>query len=243
MSNSVAGRAGDESVLPCIEVDHPAVPSGAATAVTGRWPQASVIWLHGLGADGHDFVPIVPELKLPADLPVRFVFPHAPVRPVTINGGAPMRAWFDIRKLNFRRAVDEQAMDLAASQLAALVARERQRGVAAERIVVAGFSQGGAVALWYALHQPEPPPGVLALSTFLPGGEQALATAGNCRGLPVFYGHGENDEVIPVANAIIARDLLIGAGCRVEWHEYEMGHQVCYQEIADISAWLQRLLT
>ncbi len=205
----------------------------------------SIIWLHGLGADGHDFEPIVPELRLPDDLALRFVFPHAPVRPVTLNGGIPMRAWFDIVTLDRRGAPDEQAIRASMQSLDALIEREHGRGVPYERIVVAGFSQGGAIALHTALRRAEPLAGLMALSTWLPLSQSLAAEveqndASQSRQLPVFLAHGSFDPMLPVALGHQSREQLESLGFTVEWHEYPMAHAVCGEEIADIRAWLLR---
>jgi len=209
---------------------------------TGRAPDAAVIRLHGLGADGHDFEPVVPELRLPPALRVRFVFPHAPVRPVTLNMGMPMRAWYDIVQLGGGR---EDAAGIRASQstVEALIERERGRGVGPRRIVLAGFSQGGAIALQTGLRHADRLAGVLALSTYLPiaqtlAQERAPANAD----VPIFMAHGRFDEVIPMARAQQSRTALGALGYEVEWHEYAMPHSVCGEEIADIAGWLLRIL-
>jgi len=210
----------------------------AVEVETAPAPDAAVIWLHGLGADGHDFEPVVPELRLPARLRLRFVFPHAPVRPVTINMGMPMRAWYDILQMGGGR---EDAAGIRASQglLEALVARERDRGIAAARIVLAGFSQGGAIALHTALRHAERLAGVLALSTYLPLAATAAAErSAASRDLPVFMAHGSQDPMIDIARAREARTLLEGLGAAVQWREYAMPHSVCAEEIGDIAAWL-----
>lgn len=202
---------------------------------------ASVVWLHGLGADGHDFEPIVPELRLPAALPVRFVFPHAPVRPVTLNGGMPMRAWFDIDRLDFEGNLDEAGIAESVARLHVLVAAEEARGIARARIVVAGFSQGGAIALEYLVRHGAGLAGVMALSTFHPAGAVGLAPP--APGAPgTFAAHGLQDPVVPYALGERSLAAFARAGYAVEWHRYAMAHQVCAQEIADISAWLRRIL-
>ena len=209
---------------------------------TGPRPARAVIWLHGLGADGHDFEPIVPELGLPASRPVRFVFPHAPVRPVTLNLGIRMRAWYDILQLG-GGAEDEAGIRGAQRLLEELVSRENQRGIPHDRIVLAGFSQGGAIALQTALRQAERLAGVMALSTYLPlsrtvENERAAANGG----LPIFMAHGQHDNMIPIDRAILSRDALKSLGYAVEWREYPMPHAVCAEEIADIAAFLLRIL-
>ena len=211
---------------------------------TGAAPRASVIWLHGLGADGHDFEPIVPELQLPATLPVRFVFPHAPVQPVTINGGARMRAWYDVYALEGVRREDETGVRASQARVEALIAREKARGVAAGRLVLAGFSQGGAIALHTGLRHPERLAGIMALSTYLPiaGSVAKEASAAN-RDVPIFMAHGVYDDLIPLARAAASRDALVAAGYRVEWHEYRMQHAVCGEEIAGVARWLRTVLS
>jgi len=207
---------------------------------TGSAPRSAIIWLHGLGADGHDFEPIVPELSLPPATAVRFVFPHAPIQAVTINGGARMRAWYDIGHDGRQDAAGIRASQ---SRVEALIARERGRGVAAHRIVLAGFSQGGAIALQTGLRHPERLAGILALSTYLPLADtlekEASAAA---RDVPIFMAHGVEDPLIPLARAAQSRDRLTALGNRVEWHEYPMPHSVCGEEIHDIGVWLQRTL-
>jgi phospholipase/carboxylesterase len=208
---------------------------------TAPSPQASIVWLHGLGADGHDFAPIVPELKL--SIPVRFVFPHAPMRPVTINGGAVMRAWYDVKGVGGQRQEDVDGVRASRTQVEALLAREKQRGVAAADIVLAGFSQGCAMALYTGLRHPERLAGIMALSGSMPLAATlaAEATPAN-RDVPIFYAHGIHDPMIPMARARSAHDTLVGLGWRVEWHEYPMPHSVCMEEVNDISAWLTNVL-
>ena len=210
---------------------------------SGISPDATVIWMHGLGADGHDFEPIVSALDLPPRLAVRFVFPHAPVRPVTINNGMSMRAWYDIFSLGGGRE-DEAGLRATQQHIELLIARERARGIAADRIVLAGFSQGGAVALMTALRFPERLAGVMALSTYLPLAEKLAAERQLMNvDLPVFMAHGREDEVISIDRATSSRDALMALGYPVEWVSYAMGHAVCPQEVADIGAWLGRVLS
>jgi phospholipase/carboxylesterase len=204
---------------------------------------ASVIWLHGLGADGHDFVPIVPELKLPQATGVRFVFPHARERPVTLNMGMRMRAWYDIRTLTAEGRADEPGLRESVAVVAKLIATERELGIASERIVIAGFSQGGALALNAALRHPEPLAGILALSAYLPlqsllANELAEAN----RQTPILMCHGQFDPVLPLALGVMACNWLRSSGYKVEWKEYPMQHQVCQPEIQDIAAWLRARL-
>ncbi|HEX2139655.1 MAG TPA: alpha/beta fold hydrolase [Woeseiaceae bacterium] len=214
--------------------------------VHGATPDSSVILLHGLGADGHDFEPIVPELDL-GDAAVRFVFPHAPVRPVTVNGGVAMRAWYDIASLDRRGPQDEQGIGESSERLQALIEREHERGIDYARIVVAGFSQGGAIALHTALRFPRRLAGLMGLSTWLPLADSFMAEV-RARGsvppaeLPVFMAHGNLDQVIPVAFGRHSAQAIEEAGFAVEWHEYPMGHAVCPAEIADIRAWLLKVL-
>jgi len=212
----------------------------AIEITTGPKPRLAVLWLHGLGADGHDFEPIVPELGL--GVPVRFVFPHAPVRRVTINGGMAMRAWYDI--LGFDRRAREDAAGIRASAAAVteLVDREIERGMSSDRIVLAGFSQGGAIALHTALREPRPLAGVLALSTYLPLAATLASerSAANAR-LPLFMAHGTDDGVLPLQLAETSRAALEALGYAVEWHAYPMAHSVCLEEVGAIGAWLATL--
>ena len=209
-------------------------------------PVGSVIWLHGLGADGHDFEPIVPELRLPESLPLRFVFPHAPVRPVTLNGGMAMRAWYDILSLDKDGPQDETGIRDSAEILRALIARETERGVPHERIAVAGFSQGGAIAMHTAIRFEEDLAGLLALSTWLPlehslDDEVVKNSRSQARTLPVMLAHGTFDPMLPLALGQASRERLTALGFSVEWREYPMQHAVCPQEIADIAAWLKNI--
>ena len=208
---------------------------------TGPEPSASVVWLHGLGADGHDFTPIVPELRLP--LAVRFVFPHAPMRAVTINNGAVMRAWYDVRGVGGERREDADGVRASAAQIEALLAREKARGIAARRIVLAGFSQGGAMALHTGLRHAERLAGVMALSCFLPLADTLAAEAAPAnRDVPIFFAHGAHDPLIPLARGRLAHDMLVELGWRVQWHDYPMPHSVCMEEVADIATWLTKVL-
>ena len=207
---------------------------------TAPTPAVAIIWLHGLGADGHDFEPIVPELGLPKSTAVRFIFPHAPVRPVTINGGARMRAWYDVTGDG-----QQDAGGIRASQASveALIARERKRGIPPPATVLAGFSQGGAMALQTGLRYPERLAGILALSSYLPLPEtleQEMSPAN--RDVPIFMAHGTQDPLIPLSWATRSRDRLKALGYVIEWHEYPMPHSVCAEEIADIGRWLRTVL-
>jgi phospholipase/carboxylesterase len=209
---------------------------------TAPQPAASVIWLHGLGADGNDFVPIVGELELP-ETPIRFVFPHAPVQPVTINAGMVMRAWYDVRGADLARREDERGVRASQTLVEALVARERARGTPARRIVLAGFSQGGAISLQTGLRHPERLAGIMALSCYVPIAESLAAEAHAAnRDVPIFMAHGLYDPIVPIAAARRSRELLERLGYGVEWHEYPMPHSVTPQELDDIGAWLARAL-
>lgn len=209
---------------------------------TGANPVAAVIWLHGLGADGHDFEPLVPELGLPPAPAVRFVFPHAPIRPVTINMGMRMRAWYDILQLG-GGAEDEAGIRASQAATEALIGRETARGIAPERIVLAGFSQGGAIALQCGLRYPRRLAGILALSTYLPLAATLAAERSEAnRAAPVFMAHGRDDELIAIGRAERSRDALQDLGCRVRWRAYPMAHAVCGEEIGDIAAWLAERL-
>ena len=205
-------------------------------------PTAAVIWMHGLGADGYDFVDIVPMLGMKT-IPTRFVFPHAPTRPVTINGGAVMRAWYDVRGDAGVRREDETGVRESQRQIEALIEREKKRGIPAGRIALAGFSQGGAMALQTGLRHQGRLAGIMALSCFLPLTDKVSAevSAAN-RDVPIFMAHGSQDPLIPMARARHAHDLLSSLGYRLEWHEYPIPHSVSPAEIRDISAWLQRIL-
>ncbi|MBS0393562.1 MAG: alpha/beta fold hydrolase [Proteobacteria bacterium] len=215
----------------------------AVTLEPAAAPVATVIWLHGLGADGYDFVPVVPELRLPAALAVRFIFPHAPVRPVTVNGGYEMRAWYDIVALTPEGRDAAEGLDDSVARVGALVAAEQARGMAPGRIVLAGFSQGGAVALHAGLAAAEPPAGVVALSTYLPRAEATLAARPVARAaLPILQCHGSYDTVVTPSMGVAARDALRAAGHSVEWHEYPMAHEVSVAELAAISAWIHARL-
>jgi len=206
---------------------------------TAPAPRAAVLWMHGLGADGHDFEPIVPELGMPAAPAVRFVFPHAPLQPVAINRGAVMRAWYDVTGDGRQ---DAEGIRASQVRVEALIARERARGIAARSIVLAGFSQGGAMALHTGLRYPERLAGILALSCYLPLPETLEREASQAtRDVPIFMAHGTQDPVIPLSWAMRSRDRLGALGYAVEWHEYPMPHSVCAEEIADVGRWLKRV--
>jgi phospholipase/carboxylesterase len=206
-------------------------------------PDAAVVWMHGLGADGHDFEPIVPELRLPATTRIRFVFPHAPLRPVTINQGHVMRAWYDVRALAGVRREDEAGVRQSARQIEALLARERQRGIAPRRIVIAGFSQGGAMALHVGLRYADRLAGILALSCYLPLSNTLPTEASPAnRDVPIFWAHGLHDPMIPQAMAEQGRAQLAELGYQIDWHQYPIPHSVSAEEIADVARWLERVL-
>ncbi len=206
-------------------------------------PDAAVVWLHGLGADGHDFPPVVPMLGLGEDHGVRFIFPHAPHIPVTVNGGMLMPAWFDILGMDFDRRVDEAGLLRSVDQVAALLDREQERGIAPGRLVLAGFSQGGAIALHLGLRHPTQLAGIMALSTYLAcdGDLEAERTAAGAA-TPVFQAHGTQDPMVPFALGQAARERLQGLGQTLEWHEYPMGHEVCPEELVAAGAWLRGVL-
>jgi phospholipase/carboxylesterase len=217
--------------LPCIEIE------------TASNPTASVIWLHGLGADGNDFVPIVPELGLPASLRLRFVFPHAPVRAITINNGMRMRAWYDIAAADLTNRADLAGVRESQGQLGALIERENARGMPSERIVLAGFSQGGAIALYTGLRHAERLAGIMALSTYLIAPDKLAAEAsGANRKLPIFMAHGTADPVVRFQWGEASKRLLEAAGYAVEWRIYRMEHSVCLEEVQAIGAWLTKVL-
>src|SRR5512139_1291949 len=207
------------ALLDCIELE------------SGAHPDAAVIWLHGLGADGSDFVPIVDEMRLPDALSIRFVFPHAPVRPVTLNAGMAMRAWYDIANTDLAGRADIEGVRESQAQIEALIARERARGVAARRIVLAGFSQGGAIALYTGLRHPERLAGIVALSTFLVrAGDLATEASAANRDVPIFMAHGTMDPMVRPEWGDASRRALEAAGWRVEWSTYPMPHSVVWEE-------------
>ena len=209
---------------------------------TGLDPVGAVIWMHGLGADGNDFVPVVKELGLPDNLPLRFIFPHAPMRPVTINAGHVMRAWYDIIEISsVERKVDEAGIRESQRAIEALIEREISRGISANKIVLAGFSQGGAIALQTGLRHKQALAGILALSTYLPLAATLEAEAsGANRSIPIFMAHGEQDTVIPISIAENSFKELTRLGYKVDWHEYPIPHSVSMEEIGNIGAWLRQ---
>lgn len=204
---------------------------------------AAVIWLHGLGADGHDFAGIIPQLQLPAKLGIRFIFPHAPARPVTLNNGFTMRAWYDIYSLNDLHQEDRAGIQTSEQAIGRLIQQQHAAGIPVARIILAGFSQGGALALHTGLHYPAKLGGILGLSTYLPLLTHFAEEAPSAnRQTPIFLAHGEQDDILPLALGEKTRDHLRNAGYPVEWHAYPMGHQVCLPEIAHLSQWLSRIL-
>lgn len=219
-------------LLPAVEID----PKGPV--------RASVVWLHGLGADGHDFAAIVPELALPEELGVRFVLPHAPSIPVTLNGGMVMPAWYDISEIDLQRRHDEKGVRRSAAQVAALLAREHERGVPWHRIVLAGFSQGGAVALFQGLRHPERLAGIVALSTYMVVAESLdqEASDGN-RDVPILQAHGSLDPMVPIQRGEAARDELQKRGYPVEFHTYPIPHSVNLEEVQTVRSFLVRVLS
>jgi phospholipase/carboxylesterase len=209
---------------------------------TAPSPDACVLWLHGLGADGNDFVPIVPELGLD-DRAVRFVFPHAPLQPVTINAGMVMRAWYDISDEAIR-VEDERGVRASQRHVEAFIARELERGIPVSRMVLAGFSQGGAIALHTGLRREEPLAGIMALSCYLPLATAFAAEATpSARQTPLFMAHGFADPIVPHPRALQSKIMLETLGYRIEWHDYPMPHSVCMEEVQDIAAWLRRVLS
>ena len=218
--------------LSCVEVD-PGTPA-----------QAAIIWLHGLGADGHDFEPLASQLQAFLKIPTRFIFPHAPHRPVTINGGYNMRAWYDIAALDLSQSEDEEGIHASTMLLDSLIQREMRRGIASRRIVLAGFSQGGAIALHTGIRYPHRLAGILALSTYLPLAATAAAERHEAnRDIPIFMGHGSQDAIVSLTHALASKGLLEKFDYSVEWHTYEMPHSVCQEEVYDIARWLTRTLT
>lgn len=211
------------------------------TLESGKSPQHSIIWLHGLGADGGDFVPIAEEMSLP--VAVRYIFPHAPKRPVTINGGFVMRAWYDIAAAEIHAQQDAAGIRASQAEIEKLIAQEKQRGIAAENIFLAGFSQGGAIVLQTGLRHAEKLGGILAFSTYLPLAETLAGEASEAaKGTPIFMAHGRSDPIVPYHLGKSSADKLSGLGYQLEWHEYAMPHSVCMEEVGDIGAWLAQRL-
>ncbi len=233
------GTSATGGAAPETQVDLPET----VEVLSGAEPTHSVIWLHGLGADGHDFEPVVPQLGMGGGPPTRFVFPHAPVRPVTLNGGMPMRAWYDIVSISASRDLDMAGIEHSRKLVNALIAQEVARGVPAERIVLAGFSQGGAMALHSGLRYPERLAGIMSLSAYLLAPDRLAAerSAANT-GTPVFVAHGRMDPVVPFAAGDATAKQLTALGCPVEWHEYPIPHSVSMDELVDIGHWLRKCL-
>ncbi len=230
-TRSEAATGGSTALLETIEVQ------------TGPQPAGTVIWMHGLGADGHDFESVVPELVHPGERSLRFVFPNAPVRPVTINGGYAMRAWYDIAGIDRHSKQDEEGIRASDAAIRALIRREHGRGIASQRIALAGFSQGGAMALFSGTRYPEKLAGIMGLSCYMlmdSTFESERAPAN--QSTPVFLGHGDHDPVVHLTLGEATRDLLVAANYAVEWRSYPMPHSVCLEEIAHIRAWLRRVL-
>jgi len=210
---------------------------------TGKKPDASIIWLHGLGADGHDFEAIVPELGLPDDLAVRFIFPHAPAIPVTINNGYIMPAWYDFKQTDLGIEHDEKGIARSARQIQLLIEQQEMHGIAPGRIILAGFSQGGAMAIHCGLRQTEPLAGIMALSSYLLMPDQlGTEIKPAARSTPIFMAHGVDDPVVPYAAGEASCRKLETAGCHIEWHSYPMEHHVCQQEIKDTGLWVSGIL-
>lgn len=222
----------NEPLLPCVEIN------------PREEPMATVIWLHGLGADGHDFESIVPALQLPEILPVRFIFPHAPVRPVSINFGAEMRAWFDIVAIAMNAPQDEKGIRASQKMIHQLINNENRRGIRSDRIIIAGFSQGGAIALQVGLRYPEKLAGILALSTFLPlAGSFPQEASSENKNIPIFMAHGTVDSVVPYQFAKHSCDFLESQGYKVDWHRYPIAHSTCATEVVDIAEWIINVLS
>lgn len=220
-----------DNLLDAVEMDPPGSPA------------ASLIWLHGLGADGYDFEPLIPQLEAVRRLGVRAVLPHAPVRPVTLNAGMRMRAWYDVAALDFRAREDEAGIRASQQQIVGLIGREIAAGMPPERIVLAGFSQGGAMALHTGLRYPRPLAGILALSTWLPLRDKLAAEASPAnRTTPILMLHGSLDPVVPLMLAVSSREFLEQQGHAVEWHTWPMQHAVCPEEVVAIDGWLGRVL-
>ncbi len=208
----------------------------------GSKPEYCVIWLHGLGADGHDFFPIVPQLNLPDSPGVRFIFPHAPHQPVTINGGYVMRAWYDIVAPDLTARQDKDGILRSAELIRELIDEQIQQGISRDKIILAGFSQGGAMALHIGLRESETLAGIMALSCYLPlANELPVPEAATHSELPIFMAHGNYDPIVPLQAGVLSKEILAKQGYAITWKDYPMEHSVCAEEIADISQWLQQV--
>lgn len=215
------------NILPCVEINPPCPPT------------STIIWLHGLGADGHDFVPIIPSLNLPKSLNLRFVFPNAPVRPVTINNGYPMPAWYDITSITNERTLDKAGLSQSVQDIIQLIAIEINKGIKSDCIFIAGFSQGAAIALSTLLTFHQPLAGIIALSGYLPMMNEIMSQATPVsRSIPIFMAHGTNDMIVPYELGNLSHTTLQQAGFKIEWHRYPMGHEVCLDEIHDIGKFI-----
>ena len=210
---------------------------------TGTTPKFAIIWLHGLGADGNDFRPLVPELAIPDQFAVRFIFPHAPHRAITINGGMVMRGWYDIASTDIADREDAAGIEASAGIVEQLIAEQRQRGIASDHIILAGFSQGGAIALFAGVRHTQPLGGILALSTYMPlPGRAAAERHESNRDVPIFMAHGQYDPVVPLALGETSREMLGNMGYRIEWQTYPMQHSVSIEEVRDIGVWISQRL-
>lgn len=209
---------------------------------TGSGPVGSVIWLHGLGADGNDFEPVVPQLRGQSDAPLRFIFPHAPMQPVTINNGMVMRAWYDIKGMDIGQKQDADGIAQSARLVTELIEREQQRGIASDKIVLAGFSQGGAIALHLGLRFKHQLAGIMALSSYLPFADQLLdERAAENQTTPIMIGHGSHDPVVPISLGQLSHERLNALGYPAQWYSYPMPHAVCPEQIVDIARWLRQI--
>lgn len=221
----------DSNLLPCIEIE----PRDPATH--------SVIWLHGLGADGNDFVPIIHELNLPDNSNVRFIFPHAPIMPVTVNNGYEMRAWYDIYGITLQAKIDREGIQRSVLEVEKLIGRELARGIPSQHIILAGFSQGAAIALTVGLCYKQTLGGIIALSGYLPLASELQQKANPLnQGIPIFLAHGTEDPIVPYALGLGTYDILQKTGYGVDWHSYPIPHSVCIEEIEDISKWMRRVI-
>lgn len=219
-----------------------ALPEYIEVSTGASDPVASIIWLHGLGADGHDFEPIVPGLGISEHQPVRFIFPHAPQRPITINGGMVMRAWYDIKGVDLSQRVDMDGIQESADLVEALIADEIERGISSDKIFLAGFSQGGAVVLYAGLRHTQPLAGIIALSTYMPLTESNESEFKADKSLPIFMAHGDFDPVVSITLGKQSYQALLTHGFKVEWHTYPMQHSVSAEEVSHIGSWIKRHL-